>query len=125
VDKNGFPLGLQSFEGNKAETKTILPIIKQFQAKHHLKQITMVADAAMLSTSNLNALSEAGYSYIVGSRLHKSPYALTEYHKTAEMQDQEIVVEEYESYRIVYQYRSQRAALDLRNIEKQIEKAKK
>ena len=25
VDKNGFPLGLQSFEGNKAETKTILP----------------------------------------------------------------------------------------------------
>jgi hypothetical protein len=31
VDKNGFPLGLQSFEGNKAETKTILPIIKEFQ----------------------------------------------------------------------------------------------
>ncbi len=106
VDKNGFPLGLQSFEGNKAETKTILPIIKQFQAKHHLKQITVVADAAMLSTNNLNALSEAGYSYIVGSRLHKVPYALAEYHKTAEMQDQEIVVEEYESYRIVYQYRS-------------------
>ena len=125
VDKNGFPLGLQSFEGNKAETKTILPIIKQFQAKHHLKQITVVADAAMLSTSNLNALSEAGYSYIVGSRLHKVPYALAEYHKTAEMLDQEIVVEEYESYRIVYQYRRQRAALDLRNIEKQIEKAKK
>lgn len=30
VDKNGFPLGLQSFEGNKAETKTILPIIMEF-----------------------------------------------------------------------------------------------
>jgi len=125
VDKNGFPLGLQSFEGNKAETKTILPIIKQFQAKHHLNKITVVADAAMLSTSNLNALSEAGYSYIVGSRLNKVPYALAECHQTAEMKDQEIVVEEYESDRIVYQYRSQRAALDLRNIEKQIEKAKK
>ena len=85
----------------------------------------MVADAAMLSTSNLNALAEAGYSYIVESRLNKVPYALAEYHQTAEIQNQEVVVEEYETYRIVYQYRSQRAALDLRNIEKQIEKAKK
>lgn len=125
VDKNGFPLGLQSFEGNKAETKTILPIIKEFQAKHQLKRITVVADAAMLSTSNLTALTEAGYSYIVGSRLNKVPYVLAEYHKTGEMQDQQIVVEKHDAYRIVYQYRSQRAALDLRNIEKQIAKAQK
>lgn len=125
VDKNGFPLGLQSFEGNKAETKTILPIIKEFQAKHQLKRITVVADAAMLSASNLRALTEEGYSYIVGSRLNKVPYALAEYHKTGEMQDQQIVVEKHDAYRIVYQYRSQRAALDLRNIEKQIAKAQK
>jgi hypothetical protein len=28
--KNGFPLGLHSFEGNKAETKTLLPVIEAF-----------------------------------------------------------------------------------------------
>lgn len=125
VDKNGFPLGLGSFEGNKAETKTILPIIKDFQAKHQLKGITVVADAAMLSASNLSALAEEGYRYIVGSRLNKVPYALAEYHKSSEMQDQQIIVEKQETYRIVYQYRKQRAALDLRNIEKQTAKAKK
>jgi len=41
------------------------------------------------------------------------------------MQDQQIVVSQQQGYRIIYQYRSKRAALDLRNIEKQISKAKK
>lgn len=125
VDKNGFPLGLQSFEGNKAETKTILPIIQAFQTEHHLDKVTVVADAAMLSASNLAALTEAGYSYIVGSRLNKVPYTLQEYQKTDQMRDQQIVVSPQQGYRIIYQYRSKRAALDLRNIEKQISKAKK
>ena len=36
-------------------------------------KVTIVADAAMLSAANLAALTEAGYTYIVGSRLHKVP----------------------------------------------------
>jgi len=125
VDKNGFPLGLQSFEGNKAESKTILPVIKAFQEKHNLRQVTVVADAAMLSVSNLAVLAEAGYSYVVGSRLNKVPYELEECVKADQLQDQQIVVSPREGYRIVYQYRAKRAALDLRNIEKQITKANK
>ena len=118
-------LGLQSFEGNKAETKTILPIIKEFQAEHQLKKITVVADAAMLSASNLAELTKAGFTYIVGSRLNKIPYEIAEYQKTNQLQDQQILVSPQDGYRIVYQYRSKRASLDLRNIEKQITKAKK
>lgn len=125
VDKNGFPLGLQSFEGNKAETKTILPVIEAFQKEHRLKKVTVVADAAMLSVSNLAALTQAGYTYIVGSHLNKIPYELAEYQKDRELEDQQILVSQQEGYRIVYQYRTKRAALDLSNIEKQIEKAKK
>jgi len=125
VDRNGFPLGLHSFEGNKAETKTILPVIEDFQAQHGLTKVTVVADAAMLSASNLAALTEAGFTYIVGSRLHKVPYEIAEYQKTGEMTDQQIVVSSQEGYRVIYQYRAKRAALDLRNIEKQIAKAKK
>jgi len=125
VDQNGFPLALQSFEGNKAETKTILPVIEAFQAQHRLSKVTVVADAAMLSSSNLEALTAAGYTYIVGSRLHKVPYDIAEYQKSAEMVDQQIMVEQKDGYRVVYQYRAKRAALDLRNIEKQIAKARK
>lgn len=125
VDRGGFPLGLHSFEGNKAETKTILPIIKAFQAQHELTQVTIVADAAMLSSTNLAALTEAGYTYIVGSRLHNVPYDVAEYQKTGEMSDQQIVVSHQECCRVIYQYRTKQAALDLRNIEKQVAKAKK
>jgi len=125
VDRNGFPLGLQSFEGNKAETRTILPVIEAFQAQHGVSKVTVVADAAMLSSSNLEALSAAGYTYIVGSRLYKVPYDIAEYQKKAEMVDQQIMGEQKDGYRVIYQYRAKRAALDLRNIEKQIAKARK
>jgi tRNA A37 threonylcarbamoyladenosine modification protein TsaB len=125
VDQNGFPLGLQSFEGNKAETRTILPVIQAFLAQNGLTKTTIVADAAMMSASNLAALSEAGYTYIVGSRLHKVPYDIAEYQKTGELNDQQIMVENKEGYRVIYQYRAKRAALDKRNIEKQVAKAMK
>ena len=125
VDQNGFPLGLHSFAGNKAETKTILPVIEAFQSQHGLKKITIVADAAMLSATNLEALAEAGYTYIVGSRLHKVPYDIAEYQVTGELSDQQIITMQQTGYRVIYQYRAKRAALDLRNIEKQVTKAKK
>jgi len=125
VDRNGFPLGLHSFEGNTAETKTILPVIEAFQAQHGLTRTTIVADAAMLSAANLAALTEAGYTYIVGSRLHKVPYDIAVYQKTGKLSDQQIVVSPQEGYRVIYQFRAKRAALDLRNIEKQLAKANK
>jgi transposase len=125
VDPYGFPLGLHSFEGNTAETKTILPVIEAFQAQHGLTQIAIVADAAMLSAANLAALSKAGYTYVVGSRFHKIPYEIAEYQKAGNLRDQQIVVSHQEGFRVIYQYREKRAALDRRNIDKQVAKAKK
>ena len=73
VDRNGFPLEIGCFEGNHAETRTIVPIIKQFQTRHNLADMVVVADAGMLSTANLTALDEAGLKFIVGSRQVKAP----------------------------------------------------
>ena len=39
----------------------------------------MVADAGMLSAGNLNALEDAGFSFIVGSRMAKAPYDLADH----------------------------------------------
>jgi len=55
----------------------------------------------------------------------QSTYDIAEYQKTGEMSDQQIVVSHQEGFRVIYQYRAKRAALDLRNIEKQVAKAKK
>lgn len=126
VDQSGFPLTVTSFEGNKAETKTILPVIEAFKKEHHVTNITVVADAAMLSQKNVEELTKAGYTYIVGSRLQKIPYDIAQYQKTGKLTDRQIITTTLEhGARIVYQYREKRASLDMRNIEKQIEKANK
>lgn len=125
VDQHGFPLDLHSFEGNTAETTTILPVMERFRTRHNLKNITVVADAAMLSANNLEVLSKAGYHYIVGSRLHKIPYDIAEYQKTGTLADGQIITTQLENFRIIYQYKKKRAAMDIRNIQKQIAKAEK
>jgi hypothetical protein len=73
VDRHGFPLEIGCFEGNKAETLTIVPIIAQFQNRHNVADMVVVADAGMLSAGNLRELDEAGFRFIVGSRLTKAP----------------------------------------------------
>src|SRR5690606_37881454 len=75
VDRTGFPLEIGCFEGNTAETTTIVPIITSFLDRHGLADTPMVvaADAGMLSQSNLTALDEVGLSFIVGSRVTKAP----------------------------------------------------
>ncbi|MGH3749049.1 MAG: IS1634 family transposase [Micromonosporaceae bacterium] len=73
VDRHGFPLEIGCFEGNKAETATIVPIVKAFQKRHSLADMVVVADAGMLSASNLRELDEAGLRCIVGSRVTKAP----------------------------------------------------
>jgi len=73
VDRAGFPLEVGCFEGNKAETATILPIVKQFQERHGLADMVVVADAGMLSASNLKQLHAADLRFIVGSRVTKAP----------------------------------------------------
>jgi len=73
VDRQGFPLEIGCFAGNKAETTTIVPIIKAFQQRHGLTDMAVVADAGMLSAGNLKDLDEAGLRFIVGSRVTKAP----------------------------------------------------
>ncbi len=78
VDRTGFPLEIGCFEGNTAETTTLVPIITAFANRHGLSDTPMVvaADAGMLSASNLTALDEARLGFIVGSRTVKAPIDL-------------------------------------------------
>ncbi len=76
VDRNGFPLEIGCYEGDKAEKHTILPAIRQFQARHGIEGMVVVADAGMLSAANLDDLDEEGLGFIVGSRVTKAPVDL-------------------------------------------------
>ncbi|WP_182358263.1 IS1634 family transposase [Tomitella gaofuii] len=75
VDRYGFPLEISCHEGNHAETRTIVPVVRQFLARHDLEgtELVIAADAGMLSASNLKDLDAAGLKFIVGSRMTKAP----------------------------------------------------
>lgn len=60
VDRSGFPLEVQCFEGNKVETKTLIPVVRAFKERHGIDDLVIVTDAGMLSAANLLALEEAG-----------------------------------------------------------------
>jgi hypothetical protein len=134
VDRDGFPLEVASFEGNRAEVKTITEVLGAFRERHGLGGITATADAAMLSSSNINTLEEPGYHYIIGSRLAKTPYGVTEHMATpgATLMDGQIFESSISvntgknkrvKRRVVCQYRSKRAQMDLKNIDKTLSKA--
>ena len=73
VDRHGFPLRIGCWEGNKAETTTIIPIVEAFQAAHGIEELVIVADAGMLSAANLTALDKAHLRFIVGARQVRAP----------------------------------------------------
>ena len=73
VDRAGFPLQVGCWEGNKAETTTIIPIVEAFQAAHGIEELVIVADAGMLSAANLTALDDARLRFIVGARQVRAP----------------------------------------------------
>jgi transposase len=76
VDRHGFPLEVGCFEGDHAETRTIVPIVKAFAERHQVADMVVVADAGMLSGKNLTALDSEHLRFIVGSKTSKAPLDL-------------------------------------------------
>jgi hypothetical protein len=136
TDVRGFPLQVHAFDGNTAETKTILPVIQAFAAAHGLPEVTVVADAGMLSEANLAAIEDAGLRFIVGARIPDVPYQVSEWRRThpgEPIGDGQIFVQPWvmgpktdpRKRTIFYQYRADRAKRTLKGIDQQIAKAEK
>lgn len=69
VNSDGFPLSTTMFEGNKFEGHTFIPSIIGFKNKNKISSLTVVADAAMISEKNIQELTTAKLTYIVGARV--------------------------------------------------------
>jgi hypothetical protein len=137
TDASGFSLMVEAFEGNKAETKTMIPTLKSFMAAHQLADITVVADAGMVSEANREAIEDAGLTYIIGAKIPEIPYQVKKWHK--EHPDEPIpdghvftqpwpATEKQKTNRwrdkvVYYQYKADRARRTLRGIDEQVAKA--
>jgi hypothetical protein len=131
---DGFPLMVSAFEGNKAETKTMLPVIQAFMAAHDLPDVTVVADAGMVSEANQKAIEAAGLSFILGAKIPNEPYVVKRWrrqHPDEQIPDGEIFTQPWPAgpdggrrdQVIYYQYKADRARRTLRGIEEQVAKA--
>ncbi|MEV4102123.1 IS1634 family transposase [Nonomuraea sp. NPDC049649] len=136
TDVSGFPLMVAGFEGNKAETHTMLPVISEFMAAHDLKDVTIVADAGMISEANKRAIEDAGLSFILGMKIPEVPYVVKQWrreHPGTPIPDGHIFVQPWPSgssrprrdQMIYYQYRAERARRTLRGIDEQVAKAQR
>lgn len=58
---------VQAFEGNKPETKAMLPVIETFMTANQLSDVTVVADAGMVSDANQKELEAGDLLFILGA----------------------------------------------------------
>jgi Transposase DDE domain len=139
TDVGGFPLMIEAFEGNKAETKTMLPVITAFMAAHQLTDVTVVADAGMISEASQHAIEDAGLSFILGTRIPDVPYVVAQWRREnpgQDLPDGQIFTQPWPAAGaqkargrrdkvIYYQYRADRGRRTLRGIDEQVAKAEK
>lgn len=131
ISSHGYPVGYQVFEGNTSETKTLIPVLKSFQKKFELDKPIIIADAALLSQKNIDALRSEQYEYILGGRLKNETGAIKE--KILSLEIKEGKPRELSSHngRLIVTYSSKRAHNDrknrdkgLRRLEKKVESGK-
>jgi hypothetical protein len=125
TDATGFPLAVNAFEGNRAETKTMLPVITEFMTAHHLAEVTVVADAGMISAANQKGIEDAGLSFILAVKIPDEPYVVASWrtkHPGQEFTDGQIFTQPWPAgpkdkrrdQVIYYQYKHDRARRTLR-----------
>ena len=131
---DGFPLMVSAFEGNKAETKTMLPVIEAFMTAHQLPDVTVVADAGMVSDANRKDIEAAGLSFILGARIPDVPYPVAQWrreHPGEQLHDGQVFTLRWPALEgsgrrdqvFYYQYKADRARRTLRGIDEQVKKA--
>jgi hypothetical protein len=139
TDATGFPLNVAAFEGNRAETATMVPVINDVKTAHNLTDVTVVADAGMISEANQVALQAAGLSFILGARIPHLPDVVCEWrdkHPNEAVPDGLVLTQPWPSTsaekargipdRVIhYQYRYDRARKTIRGIDEQVAKAQR
>ncbi len=125
VSSYGYPIGYQIFEGNTSETKTLIPVLETFQKRFELDKPIIIADAALLSQKNIEALRADQYEYILGGRLKNEKDPIKE--KILDLEIKEGKPRELSSPngRLIVSYSSKRAHNDRKNREKGLRRLEK
>ena len=72
IDDQGIPIDYELFPGNKSEFSTMVPILEKVQKKYKIERVIVTADRGLNSGTNLLALKELNYDYVIAHRLKSS-----------------------------------------------------
>ena len=124
VNKDGFPLYFDIFQGNTFEGHTFVPVIKGIAELLGNTDLVVIADAAMISQDNIDKLNQEKIGFVVGARVANLPSDLIDSisSKLAGV-DGNITTLTYRNQRLICQYGAKRAAKDKSDRLKQITKA--
>ena len=132
----GLPVTYRLFPGNIYEGHTLISMVEELKRVYEVENIVLVADRAMFSKDNLDAMDAEGIKYIVASRLRQLPRELKREILDAEDFTPSVVDDEFhwvkefrcQDRRLVVSYSSQRARKDAadrrRLIERLVKKVK-
>lgn len=125
VNDSGFPISYQTFAGNKFEGHTLMPSILALRKKYKIDEMTVVADAAMISDENVLFLKANNLNYIVGARMaNLSISDIEKISKELNLVDDATIRINTPKGILICHFASNRYRKDKIEMEKQINKAK-
>jgi transposase len=125
VNDDGFPISYQVFEGNKFEGHTLMPSILAIKKKYKIEEMTVVADAAMISDDNVFFLKSNNLNYIVGARIaNLSIFDIEKISKELNLKDNATFRIKTSKGILICHFANNRYRKDKIEMEKQINKAK-
>jgi transposase len=125
VSNHGYPIGYQIFEGNTSETKTLIPVLESFQKKFNIGKPIIIADAALLSQKNINALNEHQYEYILGGRIKNETDEIKTKIIALDVKEDKPKELKSKNGRLIVSYSSKRAHNDKKNRDKGLKRLEK
>ena len=113
VASGGNPIGYEIFEGNIAESKTFIPLVKRLAARFGIERPIVVADAGLLTKANIAELETQGYEYILGARVKSESADIKQQIQNIQWSNGQVeVIEKDEHTRLIVSFSEKRQKHD-------------
>ena len=118
VDDEGYPFDFDYFDGKTFEGHTFEQSVEMICKRYDFKQLTVIADAGMLSQENLNYLKRENIFYIVGARLKNISDSSAQEFLAHSFERKPTYETTLEDKRLIVDYSESRRKQDLKNRER-------
>jgi len=126
VGKNGYPIGYEIFEGNTFEGHTLIPVLERFSKRFELVKPIVVADAGLLTKTNIELLEKNKYQFILGARIKNESNQIVRKIELLDLKDNQIsLINKDDGTKLYVGYSDKRASKDHFNRERGLRRLEK